>query len=62
MPGILWIIVAVVFGLPLLVLAGLWISNRSGGENPGRTINLLWALLAVLLAVFLGLAVFSGAN
>lgn len=60
---IIWMIVGVVFGAPLLILLGLVIVNRLGkGGNTTKTINLLWLVLAVMLVLFLGFGIFGGAR
>lgn len=60
MPVIIWWIVGGVFGVPVLVLLGLVLANRFGKGKTSRVINLLWLLLAVVLVVFLSLALFGG--
>ncbi|HWI65678.1 MAG TPA: hypothetical protein VNT75_27940 [Symbiobacteriaceae bacterium] len=60
MPVIIWWIVGGVFGVPLFVLLALVLVNRFGKGKTGKVINLLWLLLAVMLAVFLGIALFGG--
>lgn len=62
MPKLVWWIIAGGFGAPLLVLLGLVIANRLGKGNTGKTINILWAILAALLIVFLGFGIFGGAK
>jgi hypothetical protein len=60
---IIWMIVGVVFGAPLLILLGLVVANRLGkGGNTNKTINLLWLVLAVMLVLFLGFGIFGGAR
>lgn len=62
MPTLIWWIVGVVFGAPLLILGVLVAANRFGKGNTARTINLLWLVLAVVLTVFLFVAIFGRAE
>ncbi len=60
---IIWMIVGVVFGAPLLILLGLVVANRLGkGGNTNKTITLLWLVLAVMLVLFRGFVIFGGAR
>ena len=61
MPQIVWWIVAVVFGVPLLIVLGLVLANRLGKGHTAKTMNLLWLVLLVALSLFLGFAVFGRA-
>lgn len=61
MPQIIWWIVGVVFGAPLLILLGLLIATRLGKGQTARTINLLWLVLLIALSLFLGFAIFGRA-
>jgi hypothetical protein len=60
--NIIWLIVAVGFVAPLLILAGLFVVNRFTKGDTGKTINLLWLLLAVMLVGFLGYGIFGRAQ
>lgn len=60
MPSLIWWIVGVVFGAPLLIIIGLFVANRFSKGNAGKTINILWLILAIMLTVFLFFAVRSG--
>lgn len=60
MPTLVWMIVGVVFGLPVLIVLGLVIANRVSKGNPGKAINMLWLIMAAVLAGFLFFAVRSG--
>lgn len=62
MPKLVWWIIAGGFGAPLLVLLGLVVANRLGKGNTGRTINILWGILAVLLVILLGFGIFGSAQ
>lgn len=62
LPKLVWWIIAGGFGAPILVLLGLVAANRWGKGNTGKTINILWALLAALLVIFLGFGIFGGAQ
>lgn len=62
MPTIVWYIVGVVFGAPLVILAALVLASRLGRGNTGKTINILWLILAVMLAGFLAFAVLGRAQ
>jgi len=62
LPKLVWWIIAGGFGAPLLVLLGLVVANRLGKGNTGKTINIMWALLAALLVVFLGFGIFGSAQ
>lgn len=62
MPSIIWWIVGVVFVAPVLILAGLVLANRFGKGNSGKTMNALWLILLVMLALFLGFGIFQGAK
>lgn len=57
----IWLIVGVVFVAPLLILLALFLANRFSRGNTGRTIDLLWLILAVMLAGFLFFAIFGRA-
>ena len=61
MPQIVWWIVGVVFGAPLLILLGLLVANRLGKGHTAKTMNLLWLVLLVALSLFLGFAIFGRA-
>lgn len=60
MPTIVWWIVGVGFVAPGVVLLGLFVANRLSKGNPGKTMGALWAVLAVMLALFLGFGIFQG--
>lgn len=62
MSNLILLIVGVVFGLPLLILAGLFLVNRFSRGNTAKTINLLWLILALMLGGFLLFGVFTGAR
>jgi hypothetical protein len=62
MTGLIWLIVGGVFGAPLLILLALVVMGRLGKASTGKTINLLWMVLGLMLALFLGLGVFSTAR
>lgn len=61
MPTLIWWIVGVVFGAPVLILLALFAANRLGKGHTGKTINILWLILAIMLILFLGFAVFGRA-
>jgi hypothetical protein len=62
MPTIIWWIVGVVFVAPAVILLALVLVNRFAKGNTARTINLLWLVLAVMLTIFLGYALFGRAE
>jgi hypothetical protein len=62
MPTIIWWIVGVVFVAPLVILLGLVLVNRFAKGNTSKTINVLWLVLAVMLALFLAYAIFGKAQ
>ena len=59
MPTIVWAIIGVVFVAPAVAIAGLALAHRFSKGRPGRAINAFWAVLAVLLAGFLGYSLLS---
>ncbi len=60
MPSIVWWIVGVVFVAPVVILLGLVVANRFSKGNPGKTVNALWLVLLVMLALFLSFGIFQG--
>ncbi|HWI53401.1 MAG TPA: hypothetical protein VNT01_14765 [Symbiobacteriaceae bacterium] len=62
MPLLVWWILGGVFGVPLLILLALVLVNRLGKGDTAKTINLLWLVLAVTLAIFLGFGIFGNAQ
>ncbi|MBP2017274.1 hypothetical protein J2Z79_000648 [Symbiobacterium terraclitae] len=59
MPTIVWAIVGVGFVAPAVAILALVLANRFSKGSPGRAINAFWAVLAVLLAGFLGYGLLS---
>lgn len=62
MTSIVWWIVGVVFVAPALILLGLYVANKVDKGKPGKAINMLWLVLAIMLTGFLFFAVFGGVD
>lgn len=63
MPTLVWWIIAVGFVAPAVVALALYLLHRFGkGNDPRQGMNLMWGVLVVLLALFLGVGLFTGAQ